>query len=183
MPPFPGVEDPYAPMPLAVPPNRFPVGAIWLIGLGLLFFFGSSGLFHHFPIQRLIPFLLIGMGVWIFIRKMTSAGQTLADDGSPVYRLRLFRALRGSVWLILVGVLFFLDSFNILSWGRSWPLFIILGGLMTLMERYATNAAMVMPYGAPPQAAGPQTVGTSGAATPPPGSAMVPRIPHDDEGR
>jgi hypothetical protein len=66
------------------------------------------------------------------------------------------------VWIVLVGVLFLLDSFDILSWGRSWPLFIIVGGVMTFFERTAYTAVTVPQYGYPgpvapmaPEAAGP----------------------------
>ena len=145
-------EVPYSPMSGAG--SRVPVGAILLIGLGVLFLIGNSGLFRGFPVHRLIPFLLIGVGVWLFVRKMTETGGGFADDGTRDYRLRLFRAARGPVWIVLVGVLFLLDTFNILSWGRSWPLFIIVGGVMTFFERTAYTAAIppMYPYSVPPAA-------------------------------
>ena len=41
-----------------------------------------------------------------------------------------------SVWVGLVtGLLFFLDEFTPLKWGHSWPLFIILAGVMTVLQR------------------------------------------------
>jgi len=153
--------------------NRFPAGAIWLIGLGSIFLIGNTGLFHGFPIHKLVPFFLIGLGVWLFVYKMTSSGATLADDGTPLYRLRLFSALRGSVWIVLVGVLFGLSTFDILSWGRSWPLFIIVAGLMTFFERTAYSSAAPPVYPAPP-------------VTPPQGPAstsIVPSTTNDQEGR
>jgi len=125
----------------AYPRNRFPMGAVWLIGLGVLFLIGNSGLFHGFPVHQIIPFFLIGLGVWLFIHKMTLSGPSLSDDGSAYYRVRLLNALRGSIWVILVGVMFLLSSFGILSWGRSWPLFIIVAGLMTFFERTAYRSA------------------------------------------
>jgi hypothetical protein len=160
--------------------NRFPAGAIWLIGLGCLFLIGNSGLFHAFPIHRLVPFFLIGLGVWLFVRRMTDSGTGIADDGTPGYQFRLFRALRGSIWVILVGVLFLLDSFDILSWSRSWPLFIIVAGLMAIFQKLAYSGAMPptpYPYPAPPSA--------PPAAAPPadPGTSIVPSSQHDQEGR
>jgi hypothetical protein len=132
------------------PRNRFPAGAIWLIGLGVLFLVGNVGIFHGLPFHLLLPFFLIGLGVWIFVHKMTGTGSTLADDGTAFYRMRLFAALRSSVWVILVGVMFLLSNFHILSWGRSWPLFIILAGLMTFFERTAFNSAAQPAYPAQP---------------------------------
>ncbi len=178
----PPVANPYnaPPMPSFDPNapyarNRFPVGAIWLIGLGVLFLIGNSGFFHAFPMHRIIPFFLIGLGVWLFIHKMTLSGPSMSDDGTPYYRVRLFSALRGSVWVILVGIMFLLSSFGILSWGRSWPLFIIVAGLMTFFERTAySSAPAVGPMYPPPP------------STPPaqPTTTIVPSSPqHDQEER
>jgi hypothetical protein len=155
--PYNAPYTPYGVTPPAVDPNavyprnRFPMGAIWLIGLGALFLIGNTGLFHYFPVHRLFPLFLIGLGGWLFYYKMTATGATLADDGTPLYRYRLFSALRGSVWVILVGIMFFLANFNILSWGRSWPLFIIVAGVMILAEKTFYNPAAAPPaYPVPP---------------------------------
>ena len=45
--------------------------------------------------------------------------------------------LRGAVFLILVGVLALLNQWNILRWRESWPLFLIVLGLLMLAERAA----------------------------------------------
>lgn len=157
--------------------NRFPSGAIWLIALGALFLIGNSGMFHGYPMQWFIPLLLIGFGVWLFVHKMTETGP-LADDGSVVYKIRFFHALRGAIWVILVGVLFLLDSAHILSWGRSWPLFIIVAGVMAVVQRTTFSAVAAAPppyppYSAPPPAAPAPTATTS----------VVPSNTHDEEGK
>jgi B-box zinc finger/Domain of unknown function (DUF5668) len=156
--------------------NRFPAGALWLIGLGCLFLIGNSGLFHTFPIHRLVPFFLIGLGVWLFVRRMTDTGTGIGDDGTPGYQFRLFRALRGSVWVTLIGVLFLLDSFGIVSWAHSWPIIIIVAGLMLVFQRisYSSVMATPYPYPAPPTPPPP--------SPPPPGTSIVPSN-HDQEGR
>jgi hypothetical protein len=157
--------------------NRFPAGAIWLIGLGCLFLIGNSGLFHGFPVHRLVPFFLIGLGVWLFVHRMTDTGTSLADDGTPGYQFRLFRALRGSVWVTLIGVLFLLDTFNIVSWSHSWPIIIIVAGLMAIFQRVSYSSAMspAYPYPAPPTPPPPPS-------PPNPGASIVPSN-HDQEGR
>lgn len=157
--------DPNAPLP--VTGNRFPAGAIWLIGLGVIFLIGNASFFHGFGFRYFLPFFLIGLGAWVFIHKMTLSGTTLADDGSVFYRIRLFSALRGSVWIILVGVMFLLANFNILGWGRSWPLFIIVAGLMTIFERTAIQSATATPIAYPP----------SPYQAPPPGSSPASAVP------
>jgi hypothetical protein len=126
-----------------------------------------------------VPFLLIGFGVWLFVHKMTETGP-LADDGTAAYKFRFFHALRGAVWIILVGVLFLLDSSHILSWGRSWPLFIIVAGVMAVLQRAAfTAAATAVQYPSypPPPPAGPAPTTTSNP------TSIVPSNTHDEEGK
>ena len=176
IPPIPPYGVPAYPVDpeLTVPRNRFPAGALWLIGLGCIFLVGNAGLFHHFPIHRIIPFFLIGLGVWLFVHKMTGTGNGLADDGTPGYQYRLFAALRGSIWVILVGVLFLLDSFDILSWSHSWPLFIIVAGLMAVFQRVSYNSAATVAYPYPhPAPVPPPSV---------PSTSIVPSSQHDQEG-
>ncbi len=172
--------DTYAPVSPATPlppTNNFPMGAVVLIGLGILFLVGSTHLFVAFPVRYLLPFLLIGIGVYLFVRRMTATGVSFVDDGSAGYRLRLVRALQSSVWVILVGILFLLDTLNILSWGRSWPLFIIVGGVMAFVQRsaYTAAAAQQVPYpsyAAPPRQPSPAP---SDPAPSEPGTSIVPR--------
>ncbi len=136
--------------PPAASDRRLPVGAFVLIGLGLFFLIANSGHFHGVPLQWFLPVLLIGLGVWTFVRRMTTAGMSIGDDGSPIYRYRLYTALRGSVWLILVGILFFVDLAHILPWSRSWPLFIVVAGVIELLKRAAYAGIPPAPFpGAP----------------------------------
>ncbi len=158
--------------------SRVPMGAILLIGLGVVFLIGNSGMFRGFPIHRLVPFFLIGLGVWLFVRKMMETGTGWADDGTPEYRMRLFRAARGAVWIVLVGVLSLLDSFGILSWGRSWPLFIIVAGIMTFVQRTAYSAALPPQYSYVPPTAPSRPAATGPSA---PSSSAVPETAEDRE--
>ena len=170
--------DPLAAAPLPPRGSKFPVGAVVLIGLGVLFLLGSTHLFFLFPMRYLLPFLLIGVGVYIFVRRMTASGVSFADDGSAAYRIRLVRALQSSVWVVLVGVLFLLDELHILSWGRSWPLFIILGGVMAFVQRsaYASTAQQTYPNYYP---ASPVPQPPPAPTSQEPGTSIVPR---DGEG-
>ncbi|MGI8772599.1 MAG: LiaI-LiaF-like domain-containing protein [Acidobacteriaceae bacterium] len=70
-PPY-GASDPYYPGPAAMHGRAhgdLPVGAIVLIGLGLLFLFHSLGILHGDWVGRGWPVLIIGLGVWLFIRR------------------------------------------------------------------------------------------------------------------
>jgi hypothetical protein len=51
-------------------------------------------------------------------------------------RFALFaQAIRGPVLLVTVGVLFAIHQAGILSFSRTWPLILIVVGLMKLLER------------------------------------------------
>jgi hypothetical protein len=73
----------------------------------------------------------------------------------------IIRRMRGPAYLILFGVTALLNQWGVLSFGRSWPLYLILAGLIGLAERAALAAGTpvldpgwyppVQPYAAPPQ--------------------------------
>ena len=149
VPPPSGYGVPYAAVPpidpaLFVPaPSRFPAGAVWLIGLGTLFLLTTTGLFNGFPGEALIGCILLGIGVWVFLRRMLESGVGFANDGTAGYPARVLRALRFAVWLAVLGLLFLLDAFHILTWRHSWPFLVILAGVMALVQRAAFQASAV----------------------------------------
>jgi hypothetical protein len=49
------------------------------------------------------------------------------------------RRMRGPAYLILFGVTALLNQWGVLSFGRSWPLYLILAGLIGLAERAALS--------------------------------------------
>jgi hypothetical protein len=66
----------YAPVPPVAPfeapflgRRDLPVGAILLIGFGVLFLFGSLGLLHERWLAHGWPVLIIALGVWIMVRR------------------------------------------------------------------------------------------------------------------
>ena len=88
-PPYPPPPvNPGGPIPPPIPPpglecapfgwrRKEPIGAIVLIGLGLLFLLDQIDLFHGEVMRFAWPLLLIGLGVWLVIRRMggTEGGQ------------------------------------------------------------------------------------------------------------
>jgi len=185
-PPIPPIP-PVPPMPLYPDPNsnvpyqrRFPAGAIWLIGLGVFFLLGNSGIFH-LRARLFGPFLMIAIGVWIFVHRMTATGQGLENDGTAHYRWRLARAANGSFWIILTGIIWLLDSLHILSWGSSWPIYLIAIGVLLLFKRTMESGYAPGPYG--PYPGYPNTPPPTPPVTT---TAIVPTQDHpnsDQEGR
>jgi len=160
MPPYADVKVPYY--------RRFPSAAIWLIGFGVIFLVGDNGFFHIFHHPVFWPIFLIGVGVWIFVHKMICTGHGLENDGSAYYQWRFARAVQCSMWVILTGVLWLLDALGILSWGRSWPLFLIAAGVVLLFKRTLFGGPCAYPYGASPG-----QPGSAPSETPVPGSKAV----------
>jgi hypothetical protein len=162
----PGVP-PYADPNLAANPgyfHRFPSGAIWLIVLGAYFLLHQSPIFF-FHAHVFAPILMIGFGVWLFVSRMTNTGHGLENDGSHSYRWRLANAVHHSVWIILTGVIWLLDVLHILSWGKSWPIYLIAVGVLAIFRR--TTEGAYVPYATPyvyPVAAAP-TANAAGPTT------------------
>ncbi len=185
IPPIP-VED-----PLHHSGTRFPIGAIWLIVLGAIFLIANSGIFHGLSGRLFVPLLLLGLAVWVFISRMTSYGSAYSEYGAPGYQLRLFRAASGASWLALVGLMFLLDDFGILTWGHSWPLFIILAGVTAVFKRTAYSAAAAVPYNpqypygapAPQPATEPTTPTASSTSIVPSSTDDTDSLNHNQEGR
>lgn len=71
VPPVPPAEGYAAYEPPAVAPmgRPEPIGAIILIALGVLFLLGTMGIFHFNWIGHGWPLILIGVGIWIFIKR------------------------------------------------------------------------------------------------------------------
>lgn len=62
-----------------------------------------------------------------------------------------FQAIRGPILLITIGVLFAVQQAGVISIARTWPLIIIVVGLMKLAERLSLGQQTPVP----PYAGGP----------------------------
>ena len=93
----------------------------------------------------------------------------------------LLRAIKGPVMMITVGVLFALDNFSPLSFHRTWPVLIVVVGLLSLGKRnpafqgrvryQATWGPPRPPFPPPPPPPPPNPVSApSGTTTAGPGS-------------
>ncbi|HEV2274154.1 MAG TPA: DUF5668 domain-containing protein [Acidobacteriaceae bacterium] len=60
------------------------------------------------------------------------------------------RRLRGPAFLILFGITALLNQWGVLSFGRSWPLYLILAGLLALAERAALAGSEPVPFSSQP---------------------------------
>jgi Domain of unknown function (DUF5668) len=66
----------------------------------------------------------------------------------------LMRAIRGPITLITVGVLFALNNFTLYTFDKTWPVLLIVFGLLSLLKRgmepVAPPPPPVQPYPPPP---------------------------------
>lgn len=66
----------------------------------------------------------------------------------------LIRAIRGPVLLIALGVLLLLQRFSDFGFHRSWPILVILFGVLKLAERAVLHAGPTAGPGQAPPAGG-----------------------------
>ncbi|HEX8810826.1 MAG TPA: hypothetical protein VF742_02420 [Terracidiphilus sp.] len=94
-------------------------------------------------------------------------------------RYMMIRRLRGPAFLLLLGVCALLHQMHLLSFGRAWPLFLILWGVMLLAERAAISQEDMPPYPPPGYPVGPQVAGPVGGVAQTQETGIVPL--HGDE--
>jgi hypothetical protein len=114
--------------------NRFPGAAIWLIGFGLLFLILNFVPGLRFNIYKIFPFFLMGLGVLIFVRRMSTVARLSADDHEGL-AARTALVLRGPAILFTLGLLEALQSFEVFRLSKTWPVLVIVIGLLTLFQR------------------------------------------------
>jgi len=57
------------------------------------------------------------------------------------YNVSLLRAVRGPVMLVTLGTLFLIDHSGGIGFGRTWPVLLIVLGLLRLSEYWGTRSA------------------------------------------
>ncbi|HEV2114462.1 MAG TPA: DUF5668 domain-containing protein [Terriglobales bacterium] len=134
-----------------------PTGALILIALGVLFLLGNLGLFEFHTFNRLwLPVLLIGLGVWIFVRRYGMLGDPMVGCGCAQCRTR---GLMGPAILVTLGGLFLLSAVDVVSFGRTWPVLLLVIGLIKVLQSNAPTTGHMQPPPPPP---------AGGAQAPPP---------------
>jgi hypothetical protein len=98
-----------------------PTGALVLIGLGVLFLLHNLGVWY-LEVDTLWPVILIALGVWLFVQRKTAAGSCN-------------RGMAGPVALITWGIIVLIDHLHGPSWNRTWPVILLVIGIVKLMER------------------------------------------------
>ena len=140
IPPAPGV-------PLTVA-RRFPTGAIWLIGLGVLILMANLLPDWKLTAQWWPPIFLAGLSIWLFTRRLHSGA-------------RLVCIIRWPIILMVLAVLLTLHAAYVpITIGLAGAILLITFGALLLLER---TAGAIPPF-APPfePSAYPETVPPTG---------------------
>lgn len=127
--------------------SRIPTGAIVLIVLGFLFLFGTT---FNWDVGRIfVPLLLIALGGWLLAKRWGLLGN--AAGVCTCERCRS-RGIMGPAMMVTVGLLMLLDNVSDVGFHRSWPLFLIVAGLVKVYQSHASDAGHVeaIPPAVPP---------------------------------
>jgi hypothetical protein len=136
-----GSTQPYSPASIPAtssvpftPARRFPIGAIWLIALGVLILIANLLPDWKLTAQWWPPILLAGLSVWLFTRRLHSGA-------------RLVCIIRWPVILMVLAVLLILHAAYVpITIGLAAAILLIAFGALLLLER----AAGVIPLAASP---------------------------------
>jgi hypothetical protein len=133
--------------------GKVPVGAVILIGLGVLFLLHTMGIMEY-GFDRFWPLLLIFFGGWLFYRNWERSRRICSCSRCST------RWLMGPAMVLTTGILLLLQSLDIRNAGidRTWPAWILVVGVVKLIQSSASSAGHI----------GPPTPPAVGPVPPPP---------------
>jgi hypothetical protein len=119
-------------------PGAIAAGAV-LLTVGVAMLLDPSGAAHVRLGQLIGPLMLVALGSSILLEKGTAIRVGRRDmDETGVERLRGRKRLDGSngLWLIGIGLWMMVSQLHLfgLDYGNSWPIFIILSGVMIMIR-------------------------------------------------
>jgi hypothetical protein len=130
--------------------SKVPLGALILIGLGVIFLLHTLNIWEFSP-HRVWPLVLIGIGGWLLVRRLGLVGEVPPGfDRARSCR----RGLMGPAVLLTLGFQFLLDSMGVIRFGRTLPLLLVVIGLVKIFQSTAGTGPIEGPPstqgGAPP---------------------------------
>jgi LiaI-LiaF-like transmembrane region/B-box zinc finger len=119
-------------------PNKVPVGAVVLIGLGVLFLLHNMG-FWEYGFERYWPLLLVFLGGWMFYRQWERSKLTCMCG-----RCRT-RSIMGPAMVLTTGIVLLLASTDVAGIDRTWPAWLLVVGVVKLLQSTASSQGHVGP--------------------------------------
>jgi hypothetical protein len=110
--------------------SKVPVGALVLIGLGVIFLLHTLDIWD-FSARRVWPLVLIAIGGFLLVRRLGLIGEVPPgfDRGRSCRR-----GLMGPAVLLTLGVQFLLESMGVIRFSRTLPLLLIVIGLVKIFQ-------------------------------------------------
>ncbi len=142
-------------------PNKVPVGAVILIGLGVLFLLHTMGIMEY-GFDRYWPLILIVLGGWMFYRNWERTERTCTCG-----RCRT-RWLMGPAMVLTTGILFLLQSMDVAGLDRTWPAWLLVVGVVKLLQSSSSSAGHVGPLPPGPGCSTPSPANNAAVAPEPP---------------
>jgi hypothetical protein len=139
--------------------SKAPVGALILIGLGVIFLLHTLDIWD-FSAHRVWPLVLIGIGGWLLVRRLGLVGEV--PPGFDRVR-SCKRGLMGPAVLLTLGFQFLLDSMGVIRFGRTLPLLLVVIGLVKIFQSTAGPGPLAGP---PPSIPGGAPLYTAGEVPP-----------------
>jgi hypothetical protein len=131
------------PVPPPVPPlpaRRFPIGAAWLIAVGLVFLLANLNGSWRLGGSWAVAIVLAALGTFILFRRveMVRAWSRVAGDSDVNdYGIasRILSQVRAPVMLLVLALLFALQAAGIRTLGQTWGVLLIAFGALLILER------------------------------------------------
>lgn len=142
------------PIPPMFPARRFPIGAAWLIALGLIFLMANLNASWRLGGSWIVAICLGGLGAYTLFRRVevTQAWAKVAGETDPAnagFVPRLACQIRGPVMLLTLALLFALQAAGIRTLGQTWGVLLIVLGALLILERTVGKSTPWYPVGAP----------------------------------
>jgi len=120
-------------LPPELPSRRFPVGALWLIGLGILILLANILPDWQMSARWWPPILFAGLSTWLFTRRLRSG-------------VKLICVIRWPVILMTLAIMFALHAaYFAVTFGLTVSVLLIVFGGLLLLERTAGASPVYEP--------------------------------------
>ena len=135
------IPQPFDPSP-SPPPSRYRPGVVAaggiLLGVGVAMLLDTTGKIDIRLGQLTAPLVLISLGIAMMLDRgaFVCGRRVRGEDGRVQTRMRTRGGGSGGLWLIGIGVWMMVSQMHVfgLTYGNSWPLFIILSGIMMVVR-------------------------------------------------
>jgi TM2 domain-containing membrane protein YozV len=112
--------------------SKAPVGALILIGLGVIFLLHTLDIWN-FSGRRILPLVLMAIGGWLLVRRLGLVGEVPPGVDRAQY---CRRGMMGPAVLLTVGFLLLLDGLGVAAvrFHHTWPLLLLMIGLVKIFQ-------------------------------------------------